>query len=964
MSVSRVLGLLWPVAQAMDYAHQRSIIHRDIKPSNIMVSEDGTVYLADFGLARGLGTSTGLTMAGTVMGTPEYMSPEQAEGRPDIGPATDIYALAIVAYQMLTGNLPFSADTPMGLLAMRISQDPKPLRMYRGDLPPAVESVIMQGLAREPQQRYANASALLNALAQSANVPRPGSGSYGASAAGSMPSEPTQVIHGGTPPHGSTPPYGSTPSAFDATQAIPGNMPQQGGVQTSGSLPYPDNLGTHGGLSGGPSTAGSTPPYTQTSESATPKKKSNCLGFGIALAVIVGLLLLMGSGVIVLAILNSGTANEEVQQYLDEGAAALARENGMDDAIAAYEEVLSLDEANVEAHTQLALIHLLRHQGEQAEGAARAALEHEPESALAHALLAEALNEQEEYDAALTAADEAIALDDELSLGYTARATIRSSLASFSLDENALEQAAADAERAIELASNEDNLMKAMAHNARGVIHWENYVLAQNASRQRSAITNGVEQMLQAIGLQPQVALFQSNLGFFYHAQGERALQEGRDEEAEERFAQAMQRFESAIDADGAYAHVYNGIGDIYFSQGDYDEAFENYEQVLDINPQNAQAYINMGLIYRITSPPDYDEAINVFEQAAELSPENPVIYYQIAETYQFYRGYDEEYGSETFLDYLDEAEAYYRQALSLNGNYVYALSGLGWVFYNREAYDEAENQFREALAVKEDQAGAYNGLGWSLYFQEEYEAAPEYFERAVELLPDYPDAYLGLAWTLEALEDVEGAREAYEQVLKLAPEGDWRIAEAEEGLQRLDSGGEEQPTISQATEGEPLPLEVPVDNGDTSEPADAGETDLTGSNNSALGLDASNQGTLSPGSQVTASLDTIFEAHDWTFEGRAGQVVTLRCTAAAGAETDPRINLLAPDGSWLIADDDGGEGLNSLIANFELPADGTYTVKVDVFEPGEYVLAFEDSAMVQPQEAQFVGVMLTTMPS
>jgi hypothetical protein len=114
----------------------------------------------------------------------------------------------------------------------------------------------------------------------------------------------------------------------------------------------------------------------------------------------------------------------------------------------------------------------------------------------------------------------------------------------------------------------------------------------------------------------------------------------------------------------------------------------------------------------------------------------------------------------------------------------------------------------------------------------------------------------------------------------------------------------------------------------------------------------------------VTASLDTIFEAHDWTFEGRAGQVVTLRCTAAAGAETDPRINLLAPDGSWLIADDDGGEGLNSLIANFELPADGTYTVKVDVFEPGEYVLAFEDSAMVQPQEAQFVGVMLTTMPS
>jgi serine/threonine-protein kinase len=945
MPITRVLELLWPVAQAMDYAHQRTIIHRDIKPSNIMVSDDGTVYLADFGLARGLGTSTGLTMAGTVMGTPEYMSPEQAEGRPNIGPATDIYALAIVAYQMLTGNLPFTADTPMGLLAMRISQDPRPLRMYRGDLPPGVESVIMQGLAREPQQRYASAGALLNALGQAANIARPASGAYGSSAAGSGSMPPafdaTQVIHGNTPP------YGSTPSAFDATQAMPGSTPPAGSPLAPGGLPLPDSLVS----------PGSMPPQAQTGQTSTPKKKSNCLGFGIALAVIVVLLLLMGSGVIALALLNSDTANQEVQQFLDEGAAALARENGMDDAIAAYEEVLSLDEDNVEAHTQLALIYLFREQGEQAEEAARAAIESEPESALAHALLAEALNNQEDYDAALTAANQAISLDDELSSGYAARAAVRTSLASLSLDENALEQAADDAERAIELASAESNLMKAMAHNARGVIHWETYVLSQDASRQRTAINEGVEQMLQAIGLQSQIALFQSNLGFFYNAQGDRALVEGREEEAEELFDQALQRFESAIDADRSYAHAYNGIGNIHYSWGDYGSALESYEQVLDIDQQNAAAYMNIGLVYRVMDPPDYAEAIDAFEQAAGISPENPVIYYQIAETYQFYRGYDEEYGTDAFLENLDQAETYYRQALDLNEDYVYALSGLGWVFYNRENFAEAESQFRESLDVKEDQAGAYNGLGWSLYYQEKYEDAPGYFERAIELLPDYPDAYLGLAWTLETLGDVDGARLAYEQVLKLASEGDWRIAEAEEGLQRLD-GEEGGPSISQ-TEDEPTPLELPFDDNNVYEPSESGEGDFIGPDNSALNLPAINQGTLSPGTPMSASLDTVLEAHDWTFEGQAGQVVTLRCTAAPGAETDPRINLLAPDGSWLSADDDGGEGLSSLIANFELPMDGIYTVKVDVFEIGEYVLVLESSAISQPQQEHSMAALL-----
>ncbi len=169
LGIPRAAALLEQVADAMDHAHSEGVIHRDIKPSNIMVAQNGWAYLADFGLARGSVTS-GLTMAGTVMGTPEYMSPEQAQGLPTIGPPTDIYALGVVLYELLTGNMPFQADTPMGMLIARLQYSPRPPREYRGDLPEPVEDVIMRALARKPEARYASAGALVQALKSAADL--------------------------------------------------------------------------------------------------------------------------------------------------------------------------------------------------------------------------------------------------------------------------------------------------------------------------------------------------------------------------------------------------------------------------------------------------------------------------------------------------------------------------------------------------------------------------------------------------------------------------------------------------------------------------------------------------------------------------------------------------------------------------------------------------------------------------
>src|SRR4029453_1925477 len=120
----RSVAILRSVADALDYAHTKKIVHRDIKPQNILLDEAGRVYLADFGIAKILESSGGLTATGAIAGTPHYMAPEQATGT-KVDARTDVYALGIVAYQMFPGRVPFSADTPVAIL-MKHVQEPIP----------------------------------------------------------------------------------------------------------------------------------------------------------------------------------------------------------------------------------------------------------------------------------------------------------------------------------------------------------------------------------------------------------------------------------------------------------------------------------------------------------------------------------------------------------------------------------------------------------------------------------------------------------------------------------------------------------------------------------------------------------------------------------------------------------------------------------------------------------------------
>ena len=145
------------VARALHFAHERGIVHRDIKPGNLMLREDGSVVITDFGLARETGTGS-LTESGAIVGTPIYMPPEQVLGeRGGVGTKSDVYGLGATLYQLVTGSAPFQAETAQGVLKAVLEHDPQPASALQVDLPTALESVIHKAMEKEPARRYGTA---------------------------------------------------------------------------------------------------------------------------------------------------------------------------------------------------------------------------------------------------------------------------------------------------------------------------------------------------------------------------------------------------------------------------------------------------------------------------------------------------------------------------------------------------------------------------------------------------------------------------------------------------------------------------------------------------------------------------------------------------------------------------------------------------------------------------------------
>lgn len=724
LDIRQAADLLAQVAGAIDYAHRQGIIHRDLKPSNIMVADDGWAYLMDFGLARSLINTGGLTIDGAVMGTPEYMSPEQAEGRLAVGPGTDIYSLGVVMYELLTGRMPFEAETPLGALVARLQRPPAPLRTYRGDLPQPVEEVMLKALARDPAARFASASEMVAALRQAADAG--GAAFAGAPLLHTAPAAPAadaETIYTPAPALAHTavaPPASAT--ALLAAEGATIALTQPPPVPAAYSPPAPPvPVAPPGALS----------PTQQR------KLTRRRVVFGaIVLALILGALF--------------GRDDKRLDHELEIGAAALQSPGGLDRAADAYRRVLDLDPDNQTAHTQLALIAYLRGDAPAAQAAAQAALDKEPDSAPAKALLAQALLDQGDMSGALATAEQAIGLDDDLAAGYAVRALARGGLAVESADTDLLRLANNDSIAALKLAEHARPLEQAMVYAARGSICWQNHVQL-NTSDGVSCSLTAYER---ARSLQSQLAIFPTYLGMLYEAQGEHQR------------AQSILREAAQLDPRYGPARTALGWNRYYFK--DYAGALEQFDQALALNSSDTDAYIGRSTVYQERQPADYNQAIGELSSAAAVAPRRALVYYYLGRAHRDY-GLKQPSGSAEQLLSFSAAEQQYRQALRLNSRYVDALTGLGWVLQDmaaakgdRALFERSLKTFEESLGLRDQQPEAYNGLGWSYLGLRQLAEAEAAFRRALALKDDYANAYYGLGQAQEAGGRLGEARESY----------------------------------------------------------------------------------------------------------------------------------------------------------------------------------------------------------
>jgi serine/threonine-protein kinase len=162
LSVNEALNIGIQIAAGVGHAHKAGVIHCDIKPQNVLVTSDGRAKVTDFGIARAL-SEAGLTESETVWGSPPYFSPEQAAGDP-LAPASDVYSIGIVLYEMLAGNPPFQAEKPAALALMHMREEPPPLAVRNPQVPPQLEWIIRKVLAKEPSARYRTAEQLAHVL--------------------------------------------------------------------------------------------------------------------------------------------------------------------------------------------------------------------------------------------------------------------------------------------------------------------------------------------------------------------------------------------------------------------------------------------------------------------------------------------------------------------------------------------------------------------------------------------------------------------------------------------------------------------------------------------------------------------------------------------------------------------------------------------------------------------------------
>jgi serine/threonine protein kinase/Tfp pilus assembly protein PilF len=747
--------ILEQVASALDYAHVQGLVHRDVKPSNILLPKPDWPLLTDFGLAKIVGGSQ-LTITGTIAGTPAYMSPEQGQGE-SVDARSDIYSLGIVLYEMMTGCVPYQAETPMAVVVKHIIE-PLPLpTMKNPDLPEAIERVILKALAKNPDDRYQRANALSQAFKDAISKPV------------TMPRERPTILEDATFD-------GEVPTVVDELiEAQEDASAKEIAASTTSVESETGGLGLEA-----PPVINQPPPTESIEEilapstgviSAPTKKPLKGLlegrswlkwfipaGGAAAVLCILGLLIAF---VIVPNIRDGLGAETEMpptltaQEHYIEGQNLYVAEN-LEMAIQEYQA--AIDQGIEDYNVYFSLAEALNKAGrlDEALGIIERVVQLAPEDAWVHESagsfyrdVGETYQAIEHFEIALGLNPDGTHIVDELveayeSIGeYTKAREIlgHSEKPELEEDPNALEEQGWEFLENKQFPEAEETFQKAVDLNPELVGAWEGLA---DVYWYQGEFDVAIDTLNTAITFNQEYAPLHVKLGWLY-------WDTSNLDKAEEAFNKA--RF-----LDPSLDDAWLGLTEVFWERGDLDGAIDVIEAAIKTNPDHEALYEKAGSLYWDNA--EIDKAMERLEEAIKIAPDTTYAYQTLSDIWY-------ELGEDA------QAIASLERALDANSSRPDVHESLGYLFIELGQYDDAIGSFNQAIGMDLENGWTYLGLAYAYQNTARWDEAMGALENAERY--SFEDPYLleSIGWQYIEMGNCERAIDLFNQVLGIDPDNE-----------------------------------------------------------------------------------------------------------------------------------------------------------------------------------------------
>lgn len=712
LPIAEALRLAELLADALDYAHKKHMVHRDIKPANVMFTdkEHKSPVLTDFGIARLLGDA-GLTVSGAFVGTPAYMSPEAGRGE-KVDERADIYSLGIMLFEMLTGRVPFDADTPFAVVMKHVNEPLPSMRGVIKDLPPEVELVLLKSLAKDPQERFQTAADFKVALQRV----RENLGSYS-----------------------------------DADSTTAGLMAGIGEQQTLTDEKWSSTASQ---------SARGTAPIAPTKQKSIPYALI-AGGVGVVAVLLVVAALIIGGGgddqddkatadnvtspavgVVTETVVLSPTVEDSTAPVIDE-TATLVPISGPPTVVAdrLNDELVDEGRRYLEDGAFDDAIRVLQQ-----------VVERDPDNAMAYALLGRAFLGVGDLGPALTNLDTAISMDSGLSQAYFDRGKVRMQIEDW-------EGAIRDLTTLLDFPPPEAIQIEALT--LRGMVY-------DKSGNRDAAVTD----FNAALAIDPNNSLALLNRGRLSLASGEteaalndlnRAVNNGNasaetylirgqalvamgDGEA------AITDFSTAIERDSSLTEAYLQRGLLYYGRSDFENALNDFNVVVSLDPENREVYPLRADIYM--QDEDWSEAIDDYSIALQYEPDNL--------DYRISRGW-----ARLQVGNHEQALRDFNRALELDPANITALTYRGFAYVVTGDLESALVDANQAVELAPDNAWAYQVRAYVALSQQDYESAEADALQALTLDENAVDALSILGQVARANGDFEGALSYFNRYLQ-----------------------------------------------------------------------------------------------------------------------------------------------------------------------------------------------------